>query len=250
MMSSRIVTIVETAPINKCKYCLIGVPDVGLVGSIALSYVIQEQQMTEVGYLESDAFPPIIVIHKGEPKPPIRLYSKGDVMAIVSEIAIDPKLIPSVARSVVDWAKSKKIEILVTLSGIAVQNRLEIETPGVYGVGSSGYVKKLLKDVGIEIYEEGFIAGLHAVVMKECVKKRVPNMILLVQSHLQYPDPGAAASLITSFQRLIGLDVATDKLLVQEEEIRVRMRELMQRTQQHMRQAQKGHEQEIPAMYV
>jgi uncharacterized protein len=86
--------------------------------------------------------------------------------------------------------------------------------------------------------------------MKECLKKGIPNMILLAQSHLQYPDPGAAASLITLFKDLVGMDVDTKKLLVQEGEIRMKMRELMQRTQQHMRQTQKGHEQEIPAMYV
>jgi uncharacterized protein len=249
-MSSGSVTVVETAPIKECKYCLVGVPDVGLVGSIALGYVILEQQMVEVGYLESDAFPPIIVVHQGDPKHPLRLYSKGNIVAAISEMPIEARLIPLVAQTIVDWAKSKNAEILIALSGIAVQNRLEIDVPGIYGVGSSALMKKLMKDQGIEILEEGFITGLHAVVMKECLKKGVSNMILLAQSHLQYPDPGAAASLIASFDKMVGLKVDTKKLLDRADETRVRMRALMQRTQQQMRQTQKGHEQEIPAMYV
>jgi len=249
-MSGRAVTVVEKTPVDRCRYCLVGVPDVGLVGSIALSYVVQEQQMAEVGHIESDAFPPVIVVHNSDPKPPMRLYSKGDVVAVVSEIPIDPRLIPSIARSIVDWAWSKRVELLIALSGIAVQNRLEIDVPTVYGVGSSPSVRELIKNAGVEVFEEGFIAGLHAVVMEGCLKKSVPSMILLAQSHLQYPDPGAAASLIASLSRLVGLRVDTGKLLAQADEIRLRMRELMQRTQQQMQQAQKGREQEIPPMYV
>jgi uncharacterized protein len=75
-------------------------------------------------------------------------------------------------------------------------------------------------------------------------------MILLAQSYLQYPDPGAAASLISSLTNLTGLRVDTKKLLAQEDEIRLKMRALMQRTQQQMRQTEKGREQEIPPMYV
>jgi uncharacterized protein len=249
-MSNGSVIVVETAPIKECKYCLVGAPDVGLVGSIALGYVILEQQMAEVGHLESDAFPPIIVVHQGDPKHPLRLYSKGNIVAVISEMPIDARLIPLVARSIVDWAESKNAEILIALSGIAVQNRLEIDIPAIYGIGSSALMKKLMKDQEIEIFEEGFITGLHAVVMKECLKKGVSNMILLAQSHLQYPDPGAAASLIASFDKMVGLKVDTKKLLARADETRVRLRELMQRTQQQMQQTQKGHEQEIPPMYV
>lgn len=247
---SRVATIVEAASIKRCRYCLIGVPDVGLVGSIALGYIIHEQEMTEVGHLESDMLPPVMVVHDGDPKPPLRLYSKGDIVALISEIPIDPAFLPPMTRSIVDWAKAKGAELLISLSGIAVQNRLEIDVPAVYGIGSSREVKDLVKSAGIELFEEGFIAGLHATVMKECLKKDVPNMILLAQSHLQYPDPGAAASVISSLDKLMGLKVDTKKLLEQEDEIRLRMRELMQRTQQQMRQTQKGREQEIPPMYV
>ncbi len=249
-MNSNNVNIIETTPIDSCKYLLVGLPDVGLAGSIALSYLIQEQQMVEIGHLESDTFPPIIVIHKGEPKHPLRIYHKGDVVAIVSEIAITTQLLSSIIHSIVEWTKSKNVELIIALSGIAIPNRLEIEVPAVYGVGSSETIKKLILKTDIKILEEGFITGFHAVMMKECLKKNVNNIILLAQSHLQYPDPEASASLITSLDELVGLKVDTKKLLVQGEETRLKVRELMQRTQHQMQQTQKGQEQEIPLMYV
>ena len=97
-MSNRLVTIVETIPITKCKYCLVSVPDVGLAGAIALGYIIQDQQMEEVGSLESEAFPPVMVVHKGEIKSPFRIYNKGELSVFISEIPIDPRLIPMTAR--------------------------------------------------------------------------------------------------------------------------------------------------------
>jgi len=249
-MSDKTATIAETTPTKEFKYCLVGFPDVGLVGSIALSYVIREQQMAEIGHVESDDLPPVLVIHSGDPKPPLRLYSKGDIVAVVSEIPVDPWLIPAIARLIVDWAKSKNVELLIALSGIAVQNRLEIEVPAVYGIGSTPAAKEHVKTAGIEVFEEGFIAGINAVLVKECLNKNVPAMVLLAQSHLKYPDPGAAASLISYFGKLMGLEVDTKKLLAEEDEIRLKLRELMQRTQQQMQQVRKGQEQEIPPMYV
>jgi len=249
-MTNRSVTVVETIPKDRYKYCLVGTPDVGLAGSIAISYLIQEQQMTEVGYFESDVLPPVMVVHQGNPKPPVRIYSKGDIAAVISEIPIEPHLMPTIARSIIDWVQSKNIELLISLSGIAVQNRLDIDVPTVYGVGSTSSVKEEIKRIEVEVFEEGFITGLQATLMKECLKKDIQNMILLVQSHLQYPDPGAAASLITSIAKLTNLKVDTKKLLAEEDEIRVKMRELMQRTQHQMQQTQKGQEQEIPLMYV
>jgi len=248
-LSSSRVTVVETSPIDKCRYCLVGFPDVGLVSSIALGHAILEAQMTEVGHLESDEFPPVIVVHDGVPKPPLRLYHKNDVVFVVSEMPIDSNLITPIVRSLVDWAESKNVELLITTSGIAVPNRLEIEVPEVYGVASSAAGRKVMEDAGIKALEEGFIAGLHAALMKESLKKKVPSLILLAQSHLKYPDPGAAASLINALNRLVGFDVDTKELLVHEGEVRLRLRALMQRTQENMQQVKKGQEQEIPLLY-
>jgi uncharacterized protein len=206
--------------------------------------------MAEIGYLESDSFPPVIAVHEGDPKPTLRLYHKGQMALLISEIPVHPGLFPSIARSVVEWSKSKDIELLISLSGIAIPNRLEIEVPEVYGVASSASVKVQMKDAGVTVFEEGFISGPHASIMKESIRRDLPMVMLLAQCHLRYPDPGAAVSVINTFNRLVGWKVDTEKLVAQQEEIRMKTRELMQRTQQTMQQGEKGMEQEIPSLYV
>jgi len=86
--------------------------------------------------------------------------------------------------------------------------------------------------------------------MRESVKSVVPSVILMAQSHSQYPDPGAAASIVSAVNKLLDLNIDVKGLLEQAEEIRLKMRELMQRTSKSMRGMEKAQEQELPAMYV
>jgi uncharacterized protein len=249
-MKSQRVTIIETSPQDTYKHCIVGVPDVGLVGSIALGYAIQKQQMDEGGYIDSSQFPPVIVIHDGKPQTPFRLYHHRELAAIISEIPIEASVIPDTAQAIIDWVKAKDVQLLIAVSGIAVPNRLEIDEPEVYGVGSSEAMNQLLRDRDIPIFNEGFITGLHATLMKESQKAGIPCIILLAQAHLQYPDPGAAVALLHSLDALIAFTIDTDDLAAQEEEVRLKMRELMQRTQQQMQHVQKGREQELPALFA
>lgn len=244
------VVIEEIRPIKKIKHCLIGVPGIGLVGVIASSYIARTLNMKEVGYFESDLFPPIIVVHEGNPKPPIRIYNSDDLAIITSEIPLPPEAIFPTARTIIKWAQTKNIELLISLTGIAVQNRLEIEVPAVYGVGTTTVIQNRFKDAGVASFEEGFMSGLHAIIIQEAIKNAVPNMILLAQSHHQYPDPAAAVSIIKSIKNMLDIEIDIQKLLSEAEEIRLKTRELMLRTQSTMQKIQKEQEQEIPGMYV
>ncbi len=250
VLETEEIRVIETSPIQKIDHCLVGFPDVGLVGLIAVNHVINALGLTESGYIESDLLPPVIVVHQGDPKAPIRIYSKNGLVIITSEIPIQPSIIPSLSRKIVEWTKTKGSQLLVTVSGIAVQDRLEIETPAVYGVASSPKTKDLLKKSDVNLLEEGFMVGIHASLLKDSAKSMVPAVILMAQSHSEYPDPGAAASIVTALNRLVNLNVDVKGLMEQAEEIRVRMRELMQRTSKSMRGMEKAQEQELPAMYV
>lgn len=147
------------------------------------------------------------------------------------------------------WSKERKVNMLVSLTGIAVQNRLEIEKPQVFGLGSSAEIREFLKSRNIPMLEEGFLAGPHALILNRCIEEEVPIAILLVQSHSQFPDPGATVSLIECLNDAFQLDVETQSLKEQADEFRLKLRELMQRTQQSMTGMQKSQEEEIPAFY-
>ena len=41
---------------------IVGLPDVGLVGLIAMSYLISELNLEEIAYMDSDLLPPVVVL--------------------------------------------------------------------------------------------------------------------------------------------------------------------------------------------
>jgi uncharacterized protein len=74
-------------------------------------------------------------------------------------------------------------------------------------------------------------------------------LALLAQCFPNYPDPEAAAEVLKGLGKITGLKVNVAKLLEKGEEIRLRARDVMKRTQEEMSKMKKGQELDIP-MYV
>lgn len=249
LMSEETSAIVETDRVSPAKYGLLALPDTGLVGTIAAGHAVRSKKMREVGYIRSGLLPPLIVVHNGEPKSPVRLYSNKDLVALISETPLPTNTYRELAKEIVRWAKERGIQLLISLTGVAVQNRVEIEKPKVFGLGGTAETRGLLKSLGIPLFEEGFIAGPHAIVLNECIEREVPVVILLAQSHFKFPDPVAAVSILNCLNEAFGFDVDIKSLQEQADEFRLRFRELMQRTQHSMSAMQKSQEEELPPLY-
>jgi len=244
-------SIIEISPIKiKRPKIIVGIPDVGLVGLIATAHLIKSLEMNEIGYFDSKDLPPVIILHDGDPKAPIRIYNKNDLIVVISEIPVSAPLIYPLAKSIVKLAKKHEAEFLINLSGLAVPDRLEIEKPTVYGVGTTNEAKELIKKLGIPFYSEGIMIGAYALILKESINQKVSSITLLAESHYQFPDPAASAYLLETLKKLIKVEVDIKPLLEQAEEIRIKARELMRRTQQSLKTIQKDQEREFPGIYV
>ncbi|ABL78176.1 proteasome assembly chaperone family protein [Thermofilum pendens] len=233
---------------------IVGLPDVGLVGPISTSHLVKQWELREIGYLDSASLPPVILFHEYSPLFPIRFYGgykKNDYVVVLhSDIAIPPELVPSMASFLTESLFRKSARRVVLLGGIAVQNRLNIETPKTYAASIDAESLRYAQEKGIELLKEGFIGGAYAQFLKEGYKRKLSVIALLAECFLNYPDPGASASALQALAKILGHDVDVKQLLEQEEEIRVKLRELMKRTMESMRGAGKEYEYTVPALYV
>jgi len=226
-----------------------GLPDVGLVGTIAATHMVETLGLEEVAHFESDLFPPILVMHKGVLTDPVRILGNERLLVVTSEIAIPPIAIYPLARELVDWISAKGARLVVSLTGFPEQNRLDIDKPMVFGVGNTEETTNLLKENKIDVINEGFIAGIYALIMKYCMHRKVPAITLMAQSFPNYPDPGAAASVLQALNTMLGLNVSVDSLLEKADEIKIKGRDLMRQTRSSIEHVGKMSEQEIPLMY-
>jgi len=71
----------------------------------------------------------------------------------------------------------------------------------------------------------------------------------MAQSFYNYPDPEAAAMVIKELTKIAEIKVDISKLLAQGEEIRLKARDIMRRTQQEMTRMKKTQEYDLP-LYV
>jgi uncharacterized protein len=230
-----------------------GLPDVGLVGTIAASFIVEKLDYREIGHIESELFPPVMVIHDGRLENPFRIYSDGEgrTLVILSEVAVPPKAVYPLTTALADWFRKLEVQQpIISIKGLPMKNRMDIEKPEVFGVGNSAPAVTALKEKQLDLLEEGFIAGTYAMMLRECAKRRISAVSVLAQCYPVYPDPGAAAAAIEVVEKFVTtLDVDVAELLENAEEIKLRARDLMQQTTQSAQEMQKGMEQDMPIMY-
>ncbi|MBS7611903.1 proteasome assembly chaperone family protein [Candidatus Bathyarchaeota archaeon] len=249
-MPDEEVSIVEVKEVGEEPVIITGLPDVGLVGLIAASYFASKMRMEDVGFLESDLLPPVVVLYDGMPKSPVRILKSGGLVAIISEIAIPAVAISKVSRTIVKWASKKKAKLIITLGGIAVEERYKLEKPTVYATASSKEAVEELKSKGMGILDRGYLAGPYALIMRWAPLHGLITIGLLAQSFFNYPDPEAAASVLEELGKLIGLEIDVTELKEKGEEIRLAARDLMRRTEGELTRMRKNQEYDVPPLHV
>jgi uncharacterized protein len=242
--------ITETESPPQGAKVIIGVPDSGLVGLISASFLIDQLEMKEIASFDSDLFPPVVVLHDGVPKSPMRAYAKDDLMVLISESAIKLTTMRKVMRQVLSWIQDIDGSISVGLTGAPAPNRMDIDTPKVYGVSVNMNGGETIDDLGVDRLQEAMLAGPYAMVLEYARRTKLPNLTLLAQSHLKYPDPGAAAEILKVSSGFLGKELDVQPLMEKADEIRLKMRDLMRNTQKVMKDSGKEREYELPSMYV
>jgi uncharacterized protein len=243
------VKIVEKKSVPSEATMIIGLPDVGLVGLIATSYLISELNLKEIAYIDSDMLPPVVVLHNGLPHAPLRIYGKQNIIAVISEMAVPVPAIYPLMREIIEWAEAKKVKRIISMGGIPIQNRQTITEPKVFGAASNQELIDMLSKKGLNIMKEGYIVGPQALAMRYSSKKKLSVIALLAQSFYNYPDPEAAAMVLKEFAKISDIKVDISKLLEKGEEIRLQARDIMKRTQQEMNRMKKSQEYDLP-LYV
>src|SRR5690606_19840398 len=119
-----------------------GFPGSGLVGSIALSYMVDQLQFDQVGSVTSKYFPPLVMMTKGIVNAPMRIYEKENIALVIADIPIHPMICYEVANGLIDWLSQFDVKEIVTLAGI-VTNEPEKR---VFGVATTEEILKPIEE--------------------------------------------------------------------------------------------------------
>lgn len=233
-----------------------GFPDVGLVGTIATSYLTSQLNNSIVGHLRIEHIPPVLAVHRAKVYEPCRVYlcstnGIGKLYVTYSDVPIPPPSMEQVASALLELSSKIGVTKVICVGGIAEPMRLDIDRPQVFVLSNDEDLLNASLATGHTMpFENGFITGIKAALVREANKRGMKILVALAQSHFAYPDPGAAAEIIVFLNKFFNMDVPVDPLLKEAEQLRIRLRDLMRRTARHMSQIPKGLELEQAPGYI
>lgn len=196
------IRIKELRPINvEGGYLIDGFPSMGFASAIATESMIQISQFKIAGIVDSDRFPPISVIKEGKPNYPTRIFINDDlkVSIFLSYLTIDESLHRVVAKTMLNWAKKQKIQLIV--SSVAVKSMGGLE--GMMAVGNTESARKKLKESGLKVLQHGTIPGIPGMLLNEGTLSNQDVIVILFQSDGTGPDFRSSAELCTGISKLI-----------------------------------------------
>src|SRR5579862_3103841 len=134
-MSGDGIRIVETKDESlRGAMMVVGFPTHGLVGSVAASYLVHTLDMSNIGYMISESFPPTVIMEEGVVNAPVRLYASKLVCGVdskceqlvvaISDIQPPPEILNALARRLLEWSEEKGIQLVVAVEGQPVDDEV------------------------------------------------------------------------------------------------------------------------------
>ena len=219
-----------------------GMPGVGLVGKITADHLVETFEMTHYASCYCDGLPRVAVYEAGnrQVRQPVRIYAdeEHDLLVLQSDVPVSPQAAPEFATCIAGWFAQEDV-VPLCLSGLPGEKD---GRPDLYGVGF-GRGEELLAEHDIDTpVENGMIRGPTGALLAEACEQGLDCIGLVIQANAKFPDPEAArVILVDAVEPIAGVDVETDSLVEQAEEIskaREKLAKQMQQADEESSQAQ------------
>jgi len=224
----ELVRISKATP-RKKLVLLQGVPGLGLVGKIAVQYLIDQFSPPLVARIYSDYLPlpdgsAGVRVADGDVSPATYdLYllstdsAEADFLLLTSEVQPIPWGQYSVGERVLDFAEELGVSEVLTFGGY-VPGSAEVE--GIFACSNDEGLWKRLEECGVNRLQGGFVTGAAGLLVGLAYLRGIPSACVLSTTEGQRPDPRASKRLILLLGKMYGLEVSLEELdeLIREEE--------------------------------
>ena len=228
------VVIKEGNKLPKNPVIIEGFPSKGFVSTISAKYMIDRLEMEPIGYIESDKLRSVTVIHNSKAMRPVRIYAKGNLIVILSEIILPLPNVPDFSNAIIEWFRKINPDKVVLLAGISgKESEKEHE---IFGLANTPELTKKLSEAKVNSVEEGMLTGISSELLLYCVENGIPSISLMAETK-NLPDPLAAASMLEILTKVLDIKIDTKKLVEEGKKIEAMFNEL----QVQMRRGQAGY---------
>ena len=246
----------------KDPIAVIGLPSIGLVGSITSSYLARELKLDVVAGITYPDIQQYTLLQNGNAYPPIRVYAgaipkvkkkatkpeegktaeeppkevapkkrlkRRDIIVVTSEVAAKPEFTHDFTMDILNLMKEMGANEVIFVDGIPNNDPASM----LMAAYSTDHSKAILEESEITIMKDGIIRGVSGVALYQSKVDGLDTICLISPASPQLPDPRAAAAILDPLCKLIPrLVVDPTPLFKEAEEIEKRLR--AQQAQQNM----------------
>lgn len=212
-----------------------GFPGFGLVATITTGFLIDHLKCEKIGTYYFAHLPANLAVHGCKLIDPIGVYyNKKYNIVIVHAISPAVGIEWEAADLVANICKQLQAKEIISIEGVG-SSEMQGEPKTFYYCNNSEKAKKLVK-AGFKCLGEGIIVGVTAALL---MKTKLPMTALFAETASQLPDSKAAAKIIESLDKLMGLKVDYKPLLKQAVEFEGKIKGILEKTAQSKEQVEK-----------
>lgn len=214
------------------KLLIVAFPSAGLVGAFAISYLVSQLQMKDIGELEFTKISPSYIIKNGEIYGPVRIYNRDNIYAILSNTPLNPISTYDLIIKSIEFAKNNNIEKIIIPRGLEMAQN-DKNDPISYGLAANKSSKSLLDEYNLPLIPNGAILGTDASVISAMKNSEVSGIVLYTTCRMMLPDDDAIIKSIKTLTDIMKVKVDTEKFEEQLEKINKENEKLIEQTKNY-----------------
>ena len=196
-----------------------GMPGLGLVGKIAIRYLVKELKAGKLAYMYSPHFPYFVLVSK---KGSVRLLrgtfyfwknksKKNDILLFTGDSqaqTIEGQY--EISNSILSFASKCKVKTVITIGGYRTE---AIDKPKVVAASTTPELLSTALKAGAGVSPTGSpIVGTAGLILGLAHFRKIDALCLLGETRGYLPDPRSARSVLEVLQSLLGFEVSLTRL--------------------------------------
>ena len=199
-----------------------GFPGIGFIASITTEFLIEHLKAEKIGKIEFNEQTPVVAIHNSKVVEPFGIfYSKKYNLIILHAINPVNNIEWKITDAIEQLVKALGAKEIISIEGVASINK-DVNTYYF----SKKFSKKFNK-INIQPLKEGIVMGVTASII---LRDTLPSSCIFIETHSQLPDSRAAAKVIETLDKYLGLEIDFKPLLQKAEEFESKLKTLMQQS--------------------
>jgi|SRR3989344_1861747 len=199
-----------------------GFPGIGFIASITTEFLIEHLKAEKIGKIEFNEQTPVVAIHNSKVVEPFGIfYSKKYNLIILHAINPVNNIEWKITDAIEQLVKTLGAKEIISIEGVASINK-DVNTYYF----SKKFSKKFNK-INIQPLKEGIVMGVTASII---LRDTLPSSCIFIETHSQLPDSRAAAKVIETLDKYLGLEIDFKPLLQKAEEFESKLKTLMQQS--------------------